>query len=213
MGSLTEKFDGKWGAMPTKPHVLSMGEMMPMAEQALLPLFRGAFDPPAPVSRTSWRATVRGSAPSPRGGRERVDASLIRCLPLLETIVSFAVGYDSIDLEAARQRGIIVTNTPDVLNDEVADYTVGLLLATLRRIPRAIASCAPDNGPGAISIDGIAARPDDRVRGHGTHRRRHGAPIEGVRRAHGLFLPHPAPRSRDLTTTQASRVWPLRSMC
>jgi lactate dehydrogenase-like 2-hydroxyacid dehydrogenase len=70
-------------------------------------------------------------------GRERVDAALIRSLPRLETIASFAVGYDSVDVDAAAKRGVIVTNTPDVLNDEVADYTVGLLLATLRQYPQA----------------------------------------------------------------------------
>jgi lactate dehydrogenase-like 2-hydroxyacid dehydrogenase len=112
-----------------------MGEMMPVAEQALLPLFEVHSTNRNSLADIVARYGTRIRAIATRG-RERVDASLIRCLPLLETIASFAVGYDSIDLEAARQRGIIVTNTPDVLNDEVADYTVGLLLATLRKIPQ-----------------------------------------------------------------------------
>lgn len=120
---------------PDKTHVLSMGEMMPVAEQALLPLFEVHSTNRNSLADIVARYGTRIRAIATRG-RERVDASLIRCLPLLETIASFAVGYDSIDLEAARQRGIIVTNTPDVLNDEVADYTVGLLLATLRKIPQ-----------------------------------------------------------------------------
>jgi lactate dehydrogenase-like 2-hydroxyacid dehydrogenase len=118
-------------------HLLSMGEMMTVAEEALMPFFE--------VHSTNQRSiddiiACHGSqiqAIATRGrGRQQLDAALIRGLPKLETIASFAVGYDSIDVEAARQRGVVVTNTPDVLNDEVADYTVGLLLATLRRIPQ-----------------------------------------------------------------------------
>jgi lactate dehydrogenase-like 2-hydroxyacid dehydrogenase len=121
--------------MPTKPHLLSMGEMMPVAEQALLPFFEVHSTRHHSLGQlvTRYGAQIRAIATR---GRERVDAPLIAALPLLETISSFAVGYDSIDLEATRQRGIIITNTPDVLDDEVADYTVGLLLATLRRIPQ-----------------------------------------------------------------------------
>ena len=121
--------------MPTKPHLLSMGEMMPIAEQALLAGFEVHSTRHNSLGQIVARYGRLIRAIATRG-RERVDASLIAALPLLETIASFAVGYDSIDLEATRQRGIIVTNTPDVLNDEVADYTVGLLLATLRRIPQ-----------------------------------------------------------------------------
>jgi lactate dehydrogenase-like 2-hydroxyacid dehydrogenase len=58
-------------------------------------------------------------------------------LPKLEIIANFGVGYDSIDLPSAMARGIIVTNTPDVLNEEVADFTVGLLLSTIRELPQA----------------------------------------------------------------------------
>ncbi len=50
---------------------------------------------------------------------------------------SFGVGYDNVDVDEATRRGIIVTNTPDVLTDEVADLTLGLLISTVREIPRA----------------------------------------------------------------------------
>ena len=70
-------------------------------------------------------------------GRERTDAALLERLPALEIVANFGVGYDTIDLAAASRRGIVVTNTPDVLDDEVADYAVGLLLATVRTIPQA----------------------------------------------------------------------------
>jgi lactate dehydrogenase-like 2-hydroxyacid dehydrogenase len=63
--------------------------------------------------------------------------SLIDKLPALEIIATSAVGYDGIDVKAAAERGVVVTNTPDVLTDEVADLALGLLLATVREIPRA----------------------------------------------------------------------------
>jgi lactate dehydrogenase-like 2-hydroxyacid dehydrogenase len=64
-----------------------------------------------------------------------VDAALMDKLPKLEIIANFGVGYDSIDTAAARARNIRVTNTPDVLNDAVAELTVGLMIALARRIP------------------------------------------------------------------------------
>ncbi|RQS70832.1 2-hydroxyacid dehydrogenase [Burkholderia sp. Bp8963] len=65
------------------------------------------------------------------------DAALIAALPKLEIIACYGVGTDAIDLSAARERGIRVTNTPDVLTGDVADLGVGLALALLRRIPGA----------------------------------------------------------------------------
>jgi lactate dehydrogenase-like 2-hydroxyacid dehydrogenase len=65
-----------------------------------------------------------------------VDAALMDRLPKLEIIANFGVGYDSIDTAAARARNIRVTNTPDVLNDAVAELTVGLMIALSRRIPQ-----------------------------------------------------------------------------
>lgn len=67
----------------------------------------------------------------------RVDARLIEALPKLEIISNFGVGVDTIDLDAARERGIIVTNTPDVLNDCVADTAMALVLNALRKFPQA----------------------------------------------------------------------------
>lgn len=66
-----------------------------------------------------------------------VQADLMDALPNLEIIASFGVGYDSIDTEAARARKIRVTNTPDVLNDAVAELAIGLMLALSRRIVEA----------------------------------------------------------------------------
>ncbi|WP_275785174.1 2-hydroxyacid dehydrogenase [Pararhizobium gei] len=58
-------------------------------------------------------------------------------LPDLEIIANFGVGYDGVDVERAASRNVVVTNTPDVLTDEVADTTIALLLNTLRRLPAA----------------------------------------------------------------------------
>ncbi len=55
-------------------------------------------------------------------------------MPNLEIISNFGVGYDGVDAKHAAKRGIIVTNTPDVLNDEVADTTIALLINTVRRL-------------------------------------------------------------------------------
>lgn len=71
------------------------------------------------------------------GGHFQVDAPFLDRFPALEIVGCFGVGYDHVDARHAGSRGIVVTNTPDVLTDEVADLAVGLLLATLRQIPQA----------------------------------------------------------------------------
>lgn len=65
---------------------------------------------------------------------EQIDAELIVGAPHLRVIANYAVGYNNIDLKAARARAIVVTNTPDVLTESTADLTWALLLATARRI-------------------------------------------------------------------------------
>ncbi len=67
----------------------------------------------------------------------KIDAALMQKLPALKIIASFGVGYDAVDAKWAGEHGIVVTNTPDVLNEEVADTTLGLLLATIRQLPQA----------------------------------------------------------------------------
>ena len=62
------------------------------------------------------------------------DAEMIEALPKLEIVSTFSVGVDAIDVAKCKQKGIPVTNTPDVLTDEVADLAIGLILALLRRL-------------------------------------------------------------------------------
>ena len=78
---------------------------------------------------------IRGMAVSTLAGR--IDDALFDRLPALEIVASFGVGYDTVDAAGAARRGIMVTNTPGVLDEEVADLTLGLLLATIRQIPQA----------------------------------------------------------------------------
>lgn len=99
----------------------------------------------AATLRKAWEAPdrdafLRDVAPTVRGvalgGHTRVDGAFLDALPKLEIVSSFGVGYDYIDAAEAGRRGVMVTNTPDVLTDEVADLTIGLLLATVRHLPQ-----------------------------------------------------------------------------
>jgi lactate dehydrogenase-like 2-hydroxyacid dehydrogenase len=70
-------------------------------------------------------------------GKFGVGTELMRALPNLRSVINFGVGYDTTDVAQAAQRGIIVSNTPDVLNDCVADTAIALYLDVLRRISAA----------------------------------------------------------------------------
>jgi lactate dehydrogenase-like 2-hydroxyacid dehydrogenase len=116
----------------TKPDVLSIGSFPPATMAGLADRFAlhhhaqvpQALDP-APAAR------IRGLATEANRGAGR---ALIDLLPKLEIISVFGVGVDLVDLAAARERKIPVTNTPGVLGDEVADLAIGLMLASARQI-------------------------------------------------------------------------------
>ncbi|XP_073110556.1 hydroxyphenylpyruvate reductase [Elaeis guineensis] len=86
----------------------------------------------------NWRQFLRANAGSIRAlvGTSTVgaDAEMIDALPALEIVASCSVGLDKVDLAKCRERRIRVTNTPDVLTDDVADLAIGLAIATMRRI-------------------------------------------------------------------------------
>ena len=67
----------------------------------------------------------------------RVTGRVLEAAPRLRIIATVAVGYDNIDVETARRRGMYVTNTPDVLTRATADLTWALILAVARKIPQA----------------------------------------------------------------------------
>lgn len=77
-------------------------------------------------------ATVRAIVTA---GNVGAGAELMAKLPLLEIITVFGVGFDAVDLDYCRAHGVRLTNTPDVLTEDVADMGMALLLATSRRIP------------------------------------------------------------------------------
>jgi hypothetical protein len=78
---------------------------------------------------------IRGAAVT--GAPHKMDGAMMARCPRLETVASFGVGYDNIDVNYAAAHGITVTNTPDVLTEEVADTALGLLLCTVREFPQA----------------------------------------------------------------------------
>jgi lactate dehydrogenase-like 2-hydroxyacid dehydrogenase len=70
-------------------------------------------------------------------GDSKVSAELMAQLPALELISIMGVGYDGVDVAAAKARGVTVTHTPNVLNDDVADLAIGLMLCAARQLPAA----------------------------------------------------------------------------
>src|SRR5690349_4079133 len=80
-------------------------------------------------------AKIRGAAVT--YGTVRCDGAVMRMFPKLEIVASFGVGYDHVDANYAREHNIVVTNTPDVLTEWVADVALGLLISTLREFIKA----------------------------------------------------------------------------
>jgi lactate dehydrogenase-like 2-hydroxyacid dehydrogenase len=101
---------------------------------AKLPLHRLWLEPNPDLWLAEWAPRIRAIAIA---GHLRADEAYMRRYPALEIISSFGVGYDHIDGKAAARLGIIVTNTPGVLDDEVADTALGLMLMTVRQLPQA----------------------------------------------------------------------------
>jgi lactate dehydrogenase-like 2-hydroxyacid dehydrogenase len=92
-----------------------------------------APDPQAEIARIAPRVVGMAVA----AGRPTIDAAFMSRFPALRIVSGFGVGYDHIDAAWAAAHGIVVTHTPDVLNEEVADTALGLLLCTVRRLPQA----------------------------------------------------------------------------
>ena len=114
--------------------ILALDRLPPTVLAGVTSLFTvhhlpAAADPEALLAEVGPR--IRGMA---RGGHTKIERSLIERLPRLEIIAGFGVGYDPVDAVHAAKRGIIVTNTPDVLTEEVADTALGLLLMTVREL-------------------------------------------------------------------------------
>ena len=129
---------GKNGAQP----MTSLDVLMPVEGMGLigdligarLPLHRLWLEPNPDLWLAEWGPRIRAIA---LAGHVRADEAYMRRFPSLEIISSFGVGYDHIDAKAAARLGIIVTNTPGVLDDEVADTALGLMLMAVRQLPQA----------------------------------------------------------------------------
>ena len=120
--------------MPDRPKLLQAGPLMPYLEQSLAERFD--------VTRLHEQADPASWLRAEGGGLRAIatstfvglDAATIDACPRLEQVSSFGVGTDSIDVAHARRRHVVVTNTPDVLNDDTANLAVLLLLACSRNL-------------------------------------------------------------------------------
>ena len=119
-----------------RPEVLTASKLSPL----YTPLLAAAYAVHDRLHETD-PAALAAAAPRIRAiaasGESKVSAALIAQLPALEIVSVMGVGYDGIDVAAARARGVMVTHTPDVLNDDVADLAIGLMLGAARQLPQA----------------------------------------------------------------------------
>lgn len=115
-----------------KPDILIYGPKKPLIERGLAERFNvHVFHHPDDLAKLPLEKAqnIRGMAIT---NLVKADSAMLARFPKLEMIASFGVGYDHVDFRYAAQHNIVVTHTPDVLTDEVADTAIGLLIATLR---------------------------------------------------------------------------------
>ncbi len=117
-------------------HALAVAKLSPLFTSQLAAAFtlHERLHETDPAAFAAVAPRVRALAAS---GDSKVGAGLIAALPALEIVSVMGVGYDGVDVEAAKARGVIVTHTPDVLNDDVADLALGLMLCAARQLPAA----------------------------------------------------------------------------
>jgi lactate dehydrogenase-like 2-hydroxyacid dehydrogenase len=124
--------------MADKADVLLIGPKKPPMVAAL----SAAFNLHMAADAADFDSFIAGVAPRIRGialsvTSERAPGALMARMPRLEIVSTFGVGYDHVEVAWAAAHGVTVTNTPDVLNEEVADTALGLLLCTVRELPQA----------------------------------------------------------------------------
>ena len=116
-------------------HLLAVSKLAPLyASQLSAYTVHDRLHESDPAALAELAPKLRGIAAS---GESKVSAALIAQLPALEIISVMGVGYDGVDVAAAIARGVQVTHTPDVLNDDVADLAIGLMLSAARQLPAA----------------------------------------------------------------------------
>ncbi len=85
-------------------------------------------------ARDELIAKLQGKGGVQTSSSDRIDAELLDRCPTIKAVCNTAVGYNNIDVDACTRHGVMVTNTPGVLTDSVADYSMGLIIATCRRM-------------------------------------------------------------------------------
>jgi lactate dehydrogenase-like 2-hydroxyacid dehydrogenase len=118
--------------------VLQVGPLKPSLAATLETTYDARVLPTDAAERAAFLAehgrSVRVAVTS---GRTGVDSELMKALPALGAVINFGVGYDTTDTDQARERQIVVSNTPDVLTDCVADTALGLTIDVLRGLSAA----------------------------------------------------------------------------
>jgi glyoxylate reductase len=125
--------------MPTpskKPLVIVTRKLPEVVETRMRELFDARLNiDDRPMTQAELAAAVKAAHVLVPTVTDRIDRSLIaQAGPQLKLIANFGTGVDNIDLDTARERGIIVTNTPGVLTEDTADMTMALILAVPRRL-------------------------------------------------------------------------------
>lgn len=124
-----------------RPEILVVAALMPWLMERLHRGYRVHDRAHLDTAPAEAKAAFEEAAPRIRAivanGEAKVPRALLERLPLVKMISVFGVGYDGVDVKAATERGIPVTNTPDVLTDDVADLGIALLLSIARRVPQA----------------------------------------------------------------------------
>lgn len=118
-----------------KPRVLVTREIFPEIIERLSQYFEVEDNPEDKVYGTEELVRrLQGKDGLFANPADRISGELIAAVPQLKAVCNMAVGYNNIDLQAATEAGIMVTNTPDVLNETTADHAWALLLAAARRV-------------------------------------------------------------------------------
>ena len=118
-----------------RPSVLVTRATFPDIANRLLDHFEVTDNPSDTVlSPSELIARLQGKQGVMSTGSERIDAALLDACPDLKAVCNVGVGYNNVDVAACTARGVVVTNTPDVLTQTTADFGFALMLATARRI-------------------------------------------------------------------------------
>ncbi len=119
----------------TRPAVLVARAVFPEVVARLREHFDVTDNPDDTIwSPTELSAKLQGKAGAFITGSERIDAALLDAHPQLKAVCNMAVGYNNIDVDACTARGVVATNTPDVLTETTADFGFALMMAAARRM-------------------------------------------------------------------------------